>query len=507
MGKANQVIKNTGFLYAKMGITIFVSLYTTRLVLNGLGTTDFGIFNVVGGAIAMLGFLHAAMAGATQRFMSFYEGKRDLVKQKQIFNISLILHFCIAVLLGVGLLLAGYIFFNGFLNIPLDRVYAAKVVYGALIVSTMFTVMTVPYDAVLNAHENMLYYSIVGVLESVLKLAVAFIVVCYSGDKLELYGMLMACIPLLILTIMRVYCHKKYGECVISPKRFWDRKMMKEMTSFAGWNLLGTGSGLVGNYGNALVVNHFFGATVNAALGVANQLNGQLMAFSNNMIKALNPVIVKKQGEGDEKSMMYFSLLGSKMSFLILAIFAIPVIIEAPYILKLWLGQVPKWTIIFLRLALAQRLIEQLTVTLSTSLNAHGNIRGLNTSSLISNLLPLLVLYILFIYDFPPYWLYIVTIALMVVLGTGFKVYFCMKLCSLNLKDLFRLVIFPCVFIFASSIGSSYAFCLGINEGFLRLILVILVSFTVFLVSGYLVLNTKEKEIIIGLKQKILKKK
>ena len=156
---ANRVVKNTGFLYAKMGITMFISLYTTRLILNSLGAADFGIFNIVGGAIAMLGFLNAAMAGATQRFMSYSEGEGNKKKQKSIFNISILLHFFIALAAGIALLIAGYFFFNGILNIPADRIFAAKVVYGSLIVSTMFTVMSVPYDAVLNAHENMKYYA------------------------------------------------------------------------------------------------------------------------------------------------------------------------------------------------------------------------------------------------------------------------------------------------------------------------------------------------------------
>ena len=161
MSTANRVIKNTGYLYAKMGVTMFISLYTTRLILNSLGATDFGIFNIVGGAIAMLGFLNAAMASATQRFMSYTEGEGNKEKQKSIFNVSVVLHLLISLLVGVVLLIAGYFFFNGILNIPSDRIFAAQVVYGSLIVSTMFTVMTVPYDAVLNAHENMLYYSIV----------------------------------------------------------------------------------------------------------------------------------------------------------------------------------------------------------------------------------------------------------------------------------------------------------------------------------------------------------
>ena len=139
---------------------------------------------------------------------------------------------------GIALLIAGYFFFNGILNIPADRIFAAKVVYGSLIVSTMFTVMSVPYDAVLNAHENMKYYAIVGIIESLLKLSVALIVVYTFSDKLIVYGVLMACIPLITLTIMRIYCHKHYMECTIAPKKYWDKTMMKEMTSFAGWNFI-----------------------------------------------------------------------------------------------------------------------------------------------------------------------------------------------------------------------------------------------------------------------------
>ena len=164
MSTVNRVIKNTGFLYAKMCITMFISLYTTRLILNSLGASDFGIFNIIGGAIAMLGFLNAAMASATQRFMSYSEGEGDKEKQKSIFNVSFILHLIISFIVGIALLIAGYFFFNGILNIPSDRIFAAKVVYGSLIISTMFTVMTVPYDAAMNAHENMRYYAIVGIL-------------------------------------------------------------------------------------------------------------------------------------------------------------------------------------------------------------------------------------------------------------------------------------------------------------------------------------------------------
>ncbi|WP_415843245.1 hypothetical protein [Zobellia roscoffensis] len=489
-----------------MGITIFISLYTTRLVLNALGASDFGIFNVVGGAIAMLGFLHAAMSSATQRFMSFYEGKGDKEKQKYIFNVSSVLHFGIAIGLVLVLLVAGYFFFNGILNIPPDRVFAAKVIYGSLILSTAFTVMSVPYEAVLNAHENMLYYSIVGIVESVLKLTVALIIVYYAGDKLVLYGILMAVIPFVIRTIMQVYCHKKYEECVIAPRTYFEKGLMKEMASFAGWNLVGMGSGLVGNYGSMIIVNHFFGTIINAALGVVNQLNGQLMAFSNNMLKALNPVVVKKQGEGNQNEMMYFSLIGSKLSFLIFAVFAIPVLIETSYILTLWLKNVPEWTMLFIQLALIKSLLEQLTVTLNTALAAIGDIKGLSLSNILANILPLPILYILFLYDFEPFWLYIVGITFMVGFGTGFKIYYSVKLCNLSISELFKIVILPCVVVCVLSFLGGSTYRLFLDKSLFRLLLVGLTTGLILVLGTYLTMGKREREVFNGSKKMIANK-
>ena len=163
MSTTTRVIKNTGFLYVKMGITVFISLYTTRLIFASLGASDFGVFNIVGGAITMLGFLNSTMANATQRFMSYAEGANDLLKKKQVFNVSMVLHIGVALLTGLILLAAMYPLFNGIFNIQPDRIFAAEVIYLSLVVSTMFTIVNVPYDAVMNAHENMLYYALIGI--------------------------------------------------------------------------------------------------------------------------------------------------------------------------------------------------------------------------------------------------------------------------------------------------------------------------------------------------------
>lgn len=474
---------------------MFISLYTTRLILNALGASDFGIFNVVGGAIAMLGFLHAAMSGATQRFMSYYEGKGDKEIQKHIFNVSSVLHFGIALILALILFVAGFFFFNGILNIADDRIFAAKVIYGSLILSTVFTVMSVPYEAVLNAHENMLYYSIVGVIESLLNLAVALIIVHFAGDKLILYGILMATIPFVSRTIMQIYCRRKYSECVIAPRRYWDATIMKEMTSFAGWSFSSSASSMVGNYGVGVVLNNFFGTVLNASYGIAAQLNGQLLAFSNTMLKALNPAIVKAEGGGERQSMIKLSLMGCKYSFLLLSFFAIPFLLETPIILKLWLKNVPDWAVIFCRLAILRTMIEQLTLPLNTAIGAQGEIKSFSIVNTALSLIPLPLIYILFLLGFPPYSMLIVTLIIGGIANGIVSLLFAVNRCDLLLSDYVNRVIKKIVILFLISLTIGFIPILFLNESIIRLILVVIFSMFTFILMFYMTGFSEEEKI------------
>lgn len=503
---ANRVIKNTGFLYAKMGITMFISLYTTRLILNSLGASDFGIFNIVGGAIAMLGFLNGAMASATQRFMSYSEGEGDKEKQKSIFNISFVLHLGISFVVGLALLIAGFFFFNGILNIPPDRVDAAKVVYGSLIVSTMFTVMTVPYDAAMNAHENMKYYAIVGIIESLLKLAVAFATVYTSLDKLVVYGILMACIPLVTLTIMRVYCHVHYEECVISPRRYWNKGLMKEMTSFAGWNFVSSMASIVTMQGTAIVLNFFWGVLANAAQGIANQLSGQIMVFSNTMLKALNPVIVKEEGAHSREKMIEASLMGNKFSYLMTVFFTIPFCIEAPFVLDFWLKETPEFAVVFCRLILIRLSLSQLSVTFGTAIGATGHIKyNIIVSSVIwVMMLPLSSL--LYYWGSPAYTIYLVLIFMVILLLVN-SLYFMKKECGLKVKLFFNKVLYPC---FGVSLFTTLIGCIPLlvmEDSWTRFCLVGFLCIITFAVIFYTIaLSSKEKQVVFSLVDKILRK-
>lgn len=470
MSTAARVVKNTGFLYVKMGITILVSLYTLRILLASLGAADYGIFTIVGGAIMMLGFLNSTMANATQRFMSYAEGEGNLEKKTKIFNVSLVLHVFIALLTCVLLLIVFFPLFNGILNIQPERVYAAKVVYFCLIFSTLLTIVNAPYDAVMNAHENMLYYSIIGIFESILKLMIAFYCVYTLYDKLIVYGLLMAMVPVITLTIMKVYCHKHYEECVIAPRRYWDYSLVKRIATFSGWNFLTAVSSLLTFQGLGVVLNHFFGTVLNAAQGIAQQVNSQLSQFSVNMMKALNPVIVKNAGAGNYDMMNRATIAGCKFSTYIMLFFAIPLIIEMPYVLKIWLVDVPEWTILFCILQIVVGIICQMANSASTAVYAQGDIKWYAIYKSVMNILPVILAYISFALGGAPYWLYIPMVVFWGIGGDIVIVRYAQKQCGLPVIQFVKGVLSPVLGVSVVMLLMGTLMTVLFEESFLRLL-------------------------------------
>ncbi|MBO4641855.1 MAG: hypothetical protein J5661_03210 [Bacteroidaceae bacterium] len=498
MSSANRIVKNTGFLYGKMAITVFISLYTTRLILASLGASDYGIFNVIGGAISMLAFLNSTMASATQRFMNYSEGEGNKEKQKTIFNVSIVMHFTVAILFCFIMAIAYFFLFNGVLNIPEDRMLAAKWVYLGMVLSTTFTVMSVPYDAAINAHENMLYYAIIGIFESLLKLAIAFYVSYTMMDKLIVYGILMACIPFISLSIMRIYCHHHYSECIISIKKYWNKGIFWEMLSFTGWNFLGSASSLVGNYGIGLVMNYFYGTVLNAAQGIATQVQGQLMAFSKNMLKALSPQIAKSEGEGKRERMLYVSAIGNKFSFFLFSLLAFPVIFNTNFLFCIWLVKVPQWAVIFTQLQLIRILIEQTTAVYHTSIQAEGHIASYNRMVIFLDLLPIVLIYYLFSLGFSPVTFYVVTICVFGIGKANLKVYFMKRNCGMSYCYFWENVLKPMLIITFFVCVICFPFLYLMEESFSRFLLVSFFSLTSCIIGIWLWgLGGKEKVYVI----------
>ena len=503
----SRIIQNTGWLYAKMAITMFLTLYTTRLILSGLGASDFGIYNIVGSSIAMLGFINAALSATTQRFMNYAEGEGDHTKKISIFNVSIVLHFAIACIMGAILICSGIIIFKWVLNIPEDRQIAAQIVYGCLLLSTIFDVMTVPYVAVLNSHENMRYFALIGVFEAFLKLAVAYVCLWSSQDKLVVYGFLMMVIPVTTLTIMRVYCHKHYNECKLAIRQYFRKEIAFKMSSFAGWTFFYTVTSMVTLYGVNIIVNHFFGVIVNAAHGIAMQLSGMLMAFSSNAQKAYNPILTKSEGAHDRNRMIYISLFGCRISYYLFGIFSIPVILLMPEILTIWLKEVPEWAVIFCRLQLVRILLEQLVISLVSAINAEGNIREYSLVRSIISILPIPLAYIAFLWGYPPYWMYIIWIICWAIIAGLATIYYSKIIVSIPITFYCKQVLFPCSLLTIISIlPNALAIIFAPNNNFQ--LLAVIIQIIVFSIGGiYLILKQEERIKLLSFAKKIVNNK
>jgi O-antigen/teichoic acid export membrane protein len=374
MKSANKIIFNTGILYARTALTVGVSLYTTRVVLKNMGADDFGIFNLLAGIITMLSFLNTAMATSTQRFLSFYQGKNDILKQKKIFTHSLLLHIIIGLLIVLCLEAIGPFLFD-YLNIPISRIGAAKIVFHLISFTVFFTLIDVPFTGSLTAHENMLWIALTNILETVLRLLVALFLSVSVQDKLVLYGTLMSCISIVSLILYAGYCFLQYDECTLSGFFEIDKKLLKELSKFAGWNLFGSLCSLIRLQGLAILMNMFLGIVVNTAFAIANQLAGQLSFFSITLLRVVNPQIMKSEGASERDRMLRLSMMASKFSFFLLAFIGIPCIFEMPNLLAVWLKTVPDHAIAFCSLIILGILANQLTIGLQSALQATGRIK------------------------------------------------------------------------------------------------------------------------------------
>jgi len=375
MQGSTKIIFNTGITYARAVVTALISLYSTRVVLSSLGASDFGIFNVIGGVVAMLAFLNAAMTTSTQRYLSFNLGKGDLSLVKKIFANSVVIHLVIGLIIVLFIEgIASYLIGNK-LQIDSSRIEVARYILHFTVASTFITVISVPYDAVVNAHENMIFLAIVTIIEAILKLLVALSLFIVPGDKLFYFGLLTMFSAILIRLIKRTYSKRKYEECRITIMQWYDLREIKELTSFASWQLFGTLCSLGRNQGVAIVLNFFYSTVVNAAYGIANQINAQLMFFSQTMMSAMRPQIMKSEGSNDRDRVIRLSLSANRLSFYLFTFFALPLYFQMPFVLDLWLKEVPQYTVEFCRAILLLTMANQINMGLMTAVQAIGKIK------------------------------------------------------------------------------------------------------------------------------------
>jgi O-antigen/teichoic acid export membrane protein len=469
-----RIAKNTFLLYIRMFLTMGVSLYTSRIVLNTLGIEDFGIYNVVGGVVIMFSFLNSSMSSATQRFLSFELGKKDYIQLKKVFSMSVNIHAIIALSIFILAETIGLWFLNNKLIIPVARIDAAHWVFQFSILSFIVTVMSVPYDASIIAHERMNIYAYVSIVEVILKLLIVFLLVWFGFDKLKMYSVFIFFVSIFVWSLYKIYNRRKFPETIYTF--FWDKTLYKTLMSYAGWNLFGNIAGVAMGQGVNILLNMFFGPVVNAARGIAFQVRGAVIGFVSNFQMAMNPQIVKSYATGDKKYMHQIIFQGSKFSFFLLFFIALPILLETQTILIWWLKIVPDYTIIFCKLILINVLIDCISGPLGTSALATGKIKYYQILIGGLQLIILPISYFLLAFgNEPQATLYVsITISLIAMFG---RLYIISPLIDLSIIEYTKSVLFPILVVTLLSFILPLLVEYGMTDNIYKFVLICITSF------------------------------
>lgn len=348
-----RIAKNTFLLYIRMFINMGISLFTSRVILKNLGIEDYGIYSVVGGVVIMFSFLTGSLSSAISRFITYSLETENSKRLSYIFSTSVFTQLFLAVVV-VGLVeYFGIWFLKYKLNIPVERETAAQWAMHGAVMIFFVNIVSVPYNATIIAHEKMSAFAYISIFDVVLKLFVAFSLYISPYDKLKTYSVCMVFVTAFISFLYVLYCLGHFAECKL--KMVFDRAMFKEMTGFAGWSLLGNGATLLNTQGVNIVSNIFFGVVINAAKGIADQISAITMQFVNNFTTAINPQITKSYAIGNYPYLFNLIFKGSKISFFLMLLFTVPLVVEAEFVLSLWLGYYPPKAPLFVRLVLISR--------------------------------------------------------------------------------------------------------------------------------------------------------
>lgn len=368
-----RLAKNTIILYFRMGFLVLINLYISRLILDTLGVEDYGIYNVVGGFVMMFSLLSASLSNSISRFITFEIGRDNLEKLKVVFSNSVTVQLILAIIIGVLIEIIGVWFLNFKMQIPNERLVAANWTLQCSIITFMLNLISVPYNGCIIAHERMTAFAYISIFDVLLKLGSVLLLYIAFIDNLILYSIAVALSALVIRVIYGIYCKRNFSECTY--RFMWNKKLVKEMLSLASWNMLGSGAGILNDQGVNVVMNLYFGVTVNAARGLANQVNTAVQQFAASFVTALNPQITKLYAQNNYDDMQTLLHKGIKYSFFLMYIIALPLFLETPAILEIWLKNVPPYTVSFVRITICTSLIAASGNLLFTTIMATGHIR------------------------------------------------------------------------------------------------------------------------------------
>ncbi len=489
---SKRIAKNTAMLYVRMLVLMIVSLYTSRVVLNALGVEDFGIYNVVAGFVSILAFFTSSLSNASQRYLSIGLGKGDIDETRTAFRQShtlMLLFSAGALVLGETV---GLWFVCNKLVIPPSRLTAALWIFQFALVSTVCSVVQVSFTAALVAHEKMGMYAYLGIFEAVARLAIAFALQwTASVDHLILYGSLTALVSVITLAFHVVYCYRQFPET--SCRTCWRKKLVKEMGAFISANLFGCFAWSAGVQGTNVILNLFFGPVVNAARGIAAQVNIVVSRFTENVMTAMKPQIIKSYASGDMDYMKMLILRSSKYMALLAAFIAMPIMFEARFVLGIWLGQVPDYTVAFIRLVLIEQMIAVLVPPLWIAANATGDIKHNQVYGRMFTLAALPVSYALLLVVQNP----MVPMVVLIVASTCYwlyNLYDIKRQIGLDVPDYFRRAVRPLVaFVVLLAAACSIPVLICGDDSLLRFVLEAVATVAAAAVSLFVVFDSDER--------------
>ncbi|WP_434981408.1 hypothetical protein [Daejeonia sp. YH14] len=396
MASHKTIAKNTLFLYVRMLITMVISLFTSRVIIDALGFSDYGLYAVVGGITGVIAFMHSSLAGATTRFLNIEIGRNNHQNLRSVFNSAVIIHVSLALIILILAETVGLWFLYHKINIPDGRFDAAFWVYQFSILSVMMTIIQTPYDAAIIAHQKMGVYAYVSILDALLKLLIAYLVYLSPYDKLIAYAGLVLVVSMIIRLIYQIYCRRNFAECQF--KWVINKDYIKSISSFFGWDLFGNFSIVVKNQGLQLVINFFFGVFFNTVSGIATTISGIVQGLASNFSVAVKPQIVLYYAQNNFQEMFKLTKLSARLTFYLMFLLSIPFVCEGNFILNLWLKSVPPYTYVFCLLILAQIVFSRLHTALNDVISASGKIERWSFFAGCINILNVLLTYFLLLF-------------------------------------------------------------------------------------------------------------
>ncbi|MBQ0068524.1 MAG: hypothetical protein KBT09_02040 [Bacteroidales bacterium] len=489
----HKIAINTIIQYVELILNVLIGLFSVRLILSALGASDYGIYDLIGGVIALLGFITTTLSQTSMRFLSVSLGDEKNSNTKQIFSSCFWMHIAIGGIIALLLAVVGLFLFDGALNIPSDRLFAAQSVYYFMIASLFMNISTTPFLALLYSHEQFVFVSCLKIVDSVLKLLIAIAISIYADEKLVLYGMLMAGVTAFDSACYITFSLVKYRvEISIYIASF---KPIKSIASFAGWTILDVMGGLATRQGYAVLLNCFFGTIMNATFALARQIEGHLYTISASVINSFKPQIMKSHGAGDNDRMFRLSMSAGKMGFSMMSIIAIPLLVLMPEVLSLWLKEVPNGTVLFSRLMVVACMCEQLTRGLVYANQATGNIKWFSISISAIRMLALPLSWISFKFGAPAHVAIVIFLGCETI-GSASRVYIFSRITDFNaynfVKMLFKHILPPFTI--------SLAACIAVHQlatDVTGVVITTLVAVFLYLTLVYSIGLTKQEKMAI----------